>query len=282
MFLLNNPQAGPIISLSFSHQYQEQSDLKKGPNMTALVIPTHALLERPVLRSWSELASLCEIVDGETGAFRRCTFTYRDKDDIVWFGHHTIPRMELTMEDVNIHLQLVSDEKIYPLATQLVTIVDDPKAHFIKRPKLHVENDLVSNFMAESFYEEVQVLEILKQHSHPNIVRYFGCTVKASRITGIVLEQHNMILARRFGSPIRDFNVAACISDIQAGIDHLLSLGFAHNDLNPNNIALDYNGRPVILDFGSCKRYGEMLRSAGTPGWADNTSHLRPNTIVMA
>jgi serine/threonine protein kinase len=56
---------------------------------------------------------------------------------------------------------------------------------------------------------------------------------------------------------------------LRAGIEHLHSLGYAHNDLNPMNVAMDGGDAPVILDFGSCRKFGETLLSGGTPGWID-------------
>lgn len=59
------------------------------------------------------------------------------------------------------------------------------------------------------------------------------------------------------------------MAGLRAGIQHLHSLGYAHNDLNPMNIALDGDDQPVILDLGSCGRCGERLLSGGTPGWVE-------------
>ncbi|KAF2453056.1 hypothetical protein BDY21DRAFT_145843 [Lineolata rhizophorae] len=56
---------------------------------------------------------------------------------------------------------------------------------------------------------------------------------------------------------------------IRGVVGHLHSLGFAHNDLNPTNIALDGDDNPIILGFGSCKRFDEQLLSSGTYGWTD-------------
>lgn len=53
------------------------------------------------------------------------------------------------------------------------------------------------------------------------------------------------------------------------GVSHLHSLGVAHNDLNPRNILLDENDRPVIFDLGSCKAFGEKLTEGGIPKWND-------------
>ena len=118
-------------------------------------------------------------------------------------------------------------------------------------------------------YQEIEVLEHLKQHPHPNLIRYLGAVVNRDRIRGIALEKHDMMLANRFKTSTCNIDTAVCIEGLQAGIKHLHSLGFAHKDLHPGNIALDDHDRPVILDFGSCKEFGQQLISAGTPGWAD-------------
>jgi serine/threonine protein kinase len=112
-------------------------------------------------------------------------------------------------------------------------------------------------------------LEFLKQNHHPNIVRYHGCTVNRGRITGIALEKYGVILQYRYEDVPNDLDIAACMNGIRAGVKHLHSLGLAHNDLNPSNIALDGDDTPVILDFGSCKKFGEELLSGGTYGWID-------------
>lgn len=78
-----------------------------------------------------------------------------------------------------------------------------------------------------------------------------------------------MILQDRFEDDPRPLDVAACMNRIREGVEHLHALGYAHNDLNPTNIALDRFDQPVILDFGSCRRFGEALLSGGTPGWVN-------------
>jgi hypothetical protein len=37
---------------------------------------------------------------------------------------------------------------------------------------------------------------------------------------------------------------------------------YAHNVLTPMNVAMDENDKPVILDFGSCRKFGETLLSS--------------------
>lgn len=54
--------------------------------------------------------------------------------------------------------------------------------------------------------------------------------------------------------------------DLRAGVDQLHYHGLAHNDLNPSNILLTKDDRAIIIDFDSCKRFGEPVVDSGTPG----------------
>ena len=116
---------------------------------------------------------------------------------------------------------------------------------------------------------EAHVLESLKPHAHKNLVKYHGCVSARGRIVGLALEKHDIILQYRFEDDPRELDLSACIGGLRAGIQHLHALGYAHNDLNPMNVAMDRDDRPVILDFGSCRKFGETLLSGGTPGWID-------------
>lgn len=60
------------------------------------------------------------------------------------------------------------------------------------------------------------------------------------------------------------------VISLESAIRHMHSLGWAHNDLNPANIVLTREGRPILIDFGSARRIGEELASSrGTKGWID-------------
>ena len=93
-----------------------------------------------------------------------------------------------------------------------------------------------------------------------------------------------MILQYRFRDDFRELDVLACMRSLRAKIEHLHSLGYAHNDLNPINVAMDKDDQPVILDFGSCGKFGETLLSGGTPGWIDDdfsTSAVRQDLSAL-
>jgi serine/threonine protein kinase len=117
--------------------------------------------------------------------------------------------------------------------------------------------------------EEAHVLEYLEPHPHRNLLRYQGCITARGRIVGLESQKYDIILQYRFRNDPRELDLASCMRGLRAGIEHLHSLGYAHNVLNPMNIAVDKDDQPVILDFGSCRKFGETLLSGGTPGWID-------------
>ncbi|EME43204.1 hypothetical protein DOTSEDRAFT_72553 [Dothistroma septosporum NZE10] len=225
------------------------------------------------LQSRRDLTALGEVSDAGTGAFLCSAFTYLDKHDCMWFGQANVRKLNLTVDDLRHNLERVPDEKIYPVVEPFITIVTnaDRPGFFIKRPRgLRLTDEELAKLLPRMLIEEAEILEFLQRNQHPNIVRYYGCTVRRGHITGIVLERHSMILQYRHEDDDRHFDVTACIQGIRAGVAHLHSLGFAHNDLNPANIALDKKDNPVILDFGSCRKFNEQLITAGTPGWIDD------------
>ncbi|KAF2213378.1 hypothetical protein CERZMDRAFT_17352, partial [Cercospora zeae-maydis SCOH1-5] len=209
------------------------------------------------IRSKRDLTVLCEVEDAETGAFLRSTYGYIDRSDSAWFGRMPGKRKyDLTVADLQSTLKRIPDEQIYPEATPpQLTGCDDAQ---------------LAALLPALLLEEAKLLEFLKIHPHPNLIKYYGCTLKNGRITGIALERHEVLLLYRYADRSLPFDTAACMDGIRAGVTHLHSLGLAHNDLNPMNILLNKDDQPVIIDFGSCRKFGEQLISAGTPGWIDD------------
>lgn len=231
------------------------------------------LLENtPNIQSKRELAQLCEVEDLETGKVLRCTFTYVDQENRAWFGTaENVRKYDLTVDDLKRYLCLVADEIIYPPATSTITVWTGTHSNcFIKRPKLlSLDNPDETKLLPALLIEEAEVLEYLKTHQHPNLVEYYGCILKGNRVAGIVLEKHEIILQYRYEDDPHDLDISAFMTDLRAAVAHLHSLQLAHNDLNPSNIAVNKQDKPVVLDFGSCKKFGEQLKSGGTPGWID-------------
>ena len=226
----------------------------------------------PNIRSKRELEQLCEVEDAQTGEVVRSTFTYIDDRNRAWFGQvGNVRKYELTVDDLKRYLRLVADDIIYPVATPTITAwTGSTSDYFVKRPKLLcLDNPDETKILPKLLIEEAEMLEFLRLHHHPHLVKYYGCILRNDRVAGIVLERHDIILQYRYEDDPRDLNISAFMADLRAGVAHLHSLQLAHNDLNPSNIAVNKQDKPVILDFGSCKRFGDQLNSGGTPGWID-------------
>lgn len=230
----------------------------------------------PNILSKRDLTSLNEVTDYKTGEFLRSTFTYVDKEkSIAWFGQALgIRKYDLTIEHIKRNLGRIPDEKVYPRypMEKGISVVSeaDRQNLFIKRPKIAcADNEYEIKLVPRILMEEVEILEFLKRHPHPNIVDYYGCIVNRDHITGLALEKYGVILQYRYEDVPHDLDISACMNGIRAGVRHLHSLRLAHNDLNPTNIGLDGDDNPSIFDFGSCKKFGEQLLSGGTYGWVD-------------
>lgn len=139
------------------------------------------------------------------------------------------------------------------------------------------EDSKGEDFLAKLCLGEALVDKILTRSPHQNISRYHGCVVKRGRIMGMVLDRYSSTLFQQVeeAKETADINVEAYMAAISSGVQHLHSLGFAHNDLNPNNVMLDASGGElVIIDFGSCRPFGCELMTGGTHGWFDETDEF--------
>ncbi|KAK5699572.1 hypothetical protein LTR97_005701 [Elasticomyces elasticus] len=221
--------------------------------------------------------TVAEVQDIETGHILCVTCSGIDSYGAAWFGQISgVRKYDLSDEDLWGLLKPLPDEHVYPLMPPGLDIHDHngTDCRYIKRANLVGSEDAqVAKILPMIVLEEAKVLQSLKQLPHPNLIRFYGCILKDNRIAGLVLEKYPRTLQQYFDQgqnyDFGDFKAKAWMHGLQAGIQHLHSLGLAHNDLNPMNVALDQHDNVVIIDLGSCRRVGENLNSAGTPGWFD-------------
>lgn len=130
---------------------------------------------------------------------------------------------------------------------------------------------------------------------HPHIVRVLdagrdelGCFIVSELVEGITLA--DKIRQGRF-----DAHAAAELLSVVAGaVAHAHQSGIVHRDLKPQNILIDAQGRPMVLDFGlACEWFVETPRDnhgkiLGTPAYmapeqaAGQTLRAEPRTDVYA
>ncbi|KAJ6462988.1 kinase-like domain-containing protein [Mycena sanguinolenta] len=150
------------------------------------------------------------------------------------------------------------------------TALSDPNVYLkkIEPYMFDQEKSGTAETPAATMIHEMLVCEALRQSSHPNLCRYLGYmpTTDGAHVLGLCFQCHERNLYDAVIAKVV-FDPVAVIEGLRRGLEHLHSLGYAHNDFNPSNIMLDKNACPVIIDFDSCRKIGETLIKAGTPDW---------------
>ncbi|POR35871.1 Serine/threonine protein kinase [Tolypocladium paradoxum] len=230
----------------------------------------------PQVTSWEELLWVSEEVDEDTGDFRYTMFATVE-DDMIYYGQLNKPKADISFQDATDCLAPIPDEEIFPRwPPQGLTLTKAPEELppnvFVKRPRLALYDIFlkhkVVHLLPKGLVEEAEAMEVLGSQPHPNIVRYHGCHVRRGHITGLVLDRHPHDLENylKNGHAIRDKQLF--MESLESAIRHVHSLGWAHNDLNPTNILVTEDSRPILIDFGSARRIGEKLStSRGTKDW---------------
>ncbi|KAL5093687.1 hypothetical protein Trisim1_010417 [Trichoderma cf. simile WF8] len=208
----------------------------------------------------TDLCSRCEwIVESNGEEIPWTSFAIVDSDDNAYYGVKERMRVnELTVEIVKDSLQPVPDEEIYPgfPVTGLTAAPDDYSGRYVKRTAWADYEDVKgTTFLARLLLQEAHTMEFLAQRPHPNIHDLGFAAQRPELFKGLV--DKNRIM---YG--------------LRAAVDHLHSIGWAHNDINPANIMLGEEGEPKLIDFGSCQPVGHHLMSCGTPGWHKDAFHL--------
>jgi serine/threonine protein kinase len=179
----------------------------------------------------------------------------------------------MTLEEYSSALRLIPDEELYPKVPEDIQLTLVPEnldndSAYVKRPGLtNYESMKGTDFVPKALLDETLIMEQISKSPHPNIIGYHGCRVRRGRITAILLEQLEETLTQRASTPsIQELDQDGFLKALESAVDHIHSLGLAHNDINPDNIMFK-NGAPVLIDFGSCQPFGKRLQSLGTPGW---------------
>jgi len=108
--------------------------------------------------------------------------------------------------------------------------------------------------------QEAQICEVLRSNSHPNIAQYHGCVRSGNWIVGLCFTHYNTILREYLvndsASPLHR---GKCFERIKAGIKHLHTLDLVHTDLTLDNIMIDDEDNPRIIDFDASRKRGMKL-----------------------
>jgi len=188
--------------------------------------------------------------------------------------HGTVPvrQNDIDSRELAQHLKIIPREDIYPtLGGTTVDLTVAPKL-YTKRPDISSLSTTPKGTVASQFRHEVEIYETLSRTPHPSIVRYHGCVLFGDMIVAFQLEHCSTTLLDRIEQDDQFTKTAfeECISQVESGLEHLHSLGLAHNDLNPANIMFVADkANAVIIDFDSCDYFGRQLKRGGLVGGWD-------------
>ncbi|KAG6190951.1 hypothetical protein E4U10_004582 [Claviceps purpurea] len=215
-------------------------------------------------------------VDGKL-VFNKTVMVIRGKDDEFFWATTKLRLSETSTLDLEkLDKIAVNLDTVRPLysARLLRAPTPIPQDSYIKESSLmdYKENLTEESIITKLILHEIEALELLRKHPHPNIVEYRGCVVTDGRISGLCLAKCKATLRERIEVG-RPFDKDLFLEGVERGVRHLHSLGIVHNDINPDNVMLDELDRPIIIDFDSWGRNGQKLEDGmkkGTLEWSIN------------
>jgi serine/threonine protein kinase len=233
----------------------------------------------PQITNWDDLNFVSEECDPKTGQFLYTSFMVIDETDIFYYGRLHVPKTKAIFDLVTHALNPVSDNEIFPKwPTSGIELTQASAALtenvYVKRPALDLYETLKAynqlHQLQEMLLAEARVMEMFRQHPHPNIIRYYGCRVVRGHVTGLVMDKHAQNLETYLKDGVRTLDKPSFMSALESSVRHLHALGWAHNDLTPANILVNGNRMPILIDFGGCQPIGSRLKYIrGTKAWID-------------
>ncbi|WOH14371.1 hypothetical protein DCAR_0933890 [Daucus carota subsp. sativus] len=126
-------------------------------------------------------------------------------------------------------------------------------------------------------------VKLLKNLSHPNIVRYLG-TVKEEETLNILLEFVSggsiSSLLGKFGS-FPEAVVRMYTKQLLLGLDYLHKNGIMHRDIKGANILVDNRGCIKLADFGASKKVVELATITGAKSMKGTPYWMAPEVILQ-
>lgn len=255
---------------------------------------THGSSELPdegsAITSWQDFRHVYDSFDNDEDGrmvYTHCGFLYVDAEYAAYFYMSNAVRRSISLEVVKANLRRIPDEEIYPEISAITTQYTQTigRDMWLKTLRCQYEDFKDwDNYLAKLCLDESLVYEILTRFPHPNIAKYHGCVIRRERIIGIVLARYPVTLLKKVDAakePV-DIDAEAYMKAIRSGVQHLHSLGFAHNDIKPDNVMLEASGNLVIIDFNSCRPFGSEVIRGGTAGWMDEDEDDKNASKSMA
>lgn len=224
---------------------------------------------RHIVQSLDDV-EICDMADLNSGKTWSVS-SYITDDDMVYTGHSDKLRKDMTLDQVNSVLIRCPGSALYPTVPENIIIApeNEEEIGYLKRPPLldYVPGEIDPGISKQGL-DETLIMETVSKLKHPNIVQYLGARVRRGLLTGFYMEKLPISLLEYCDTPaFKELDKDVLYVAVESAIRALHSIGLAYNDIYPGNIMIKDDGSPVLIDFGSCRRVGEELRSCGSPGW---------------
>lgn len=192
---------------------------------------------------------------------------------------------KIQLSDLEIESSPIPRENLYAAYPGGLSIAPYPLPNdcFLKKHKLMLYDTPLrlshdKTYPGQLLIQQAKFCDILRQHPHPNLASYRGCVVEEGLVIGLCFAKYHQTLKQRVQEDPRPLNKEECIRGIEAGICHLHSLGYVHNDINTHNIMFLDDEVPVITDFDTCwKESKPQGINVPTNMWTDNKESVREN-----
>ncbi|XP_023735065.1 mitogen-activated protein kinase kinase kinase NPK1 [Lactuca sativa] len=126
-------------------------------------------------------------------------------------------------------------------------------------------------------------VKLLKNLSHPNIVRYLG-TAREEESLNIFLEfvpgGSISSLLGKFGS-FPESVIRMYTKQLLLGLEYLHKNGIMHRDIKGANILVDNKGRIKLADFGASKKVVELATMTGAKSMKGTPYWMAPEVILQ-
>ena len=232
-----------------------------------------------------------QICVGDSSSSQHVTaLVYTDEDRIL-YARTSMPLNQIADSLSELNGIPIPKERIFPKVheadfTWATTAA--LKDCYMKYPDLlsyEDEKDSKTGSWKELMLLEVQVCEALKKHPHPNVAVYLGCVKEVPYVTALCFAKYKRSLWEKVvideDPKFKEAeHVERVVEGVRKGIEHIHSLGYCHNDINPSNIMFgDDDHTPVIIDFDACLPEGEKLGiKKGTEKFRDEGAKFSSRT----
>ncbi|KAG8629816.1 hypothetical protein KVT40_001435 [Elsinoe batatas] len=223
----------------------------------------------------ASLHSLTTKTSSSTGE-QRSVFTYVSETHVFRYGTSSKSPADLTDRDVALELHPVLDSAVYPPLTPDLPVCSTPvDGRWVEYPRLKDYDPAKDNgWIPKAFQEQAEVLRLLYSYPHRNLVKFQGCLARRGCVVGLVLQKCEMTLEEKIGRE-EDVERKVVMRDLKTAVERLHMFGLAHNDVHPSNVMFDAFGNAVLVGFGWCKPFGEVIDRGGRfPEWYEGSEEV--------